>query len=162
MVLCTVPAIHRPVCADRCLTLQMFSAGIGIGLFFFGVAEPIQHYESCYADPFAGPGSECFGNRYSQLPDNDRSQWAMNLTYFHWGLHAWTCYSIVGICLGVMVYRKCALPAGSSRVALAAPQASFHTAMHMRLVLPMHGTGVSWPTRTTACRHKRLAPSRPL
>lgn len=87
----------------------MFSAGIGIGLFFFGVAEPIFHYEPCYGDPFAGAGSECFGNRYAQLTDNNRAQWAINTTFFHWGLHAWGCYSIVGICLGVMVYRKCAV-----------------------------------------------------
>eukprot|EP00892_Ulva_mutabilis_P009687 jgi/Ulvmu1/7090/UM033_0151.1 len=86
--------------------MMMFSAGIGIGLFFFGVAEPINHYEPCYADPFAGTGSECYGNRYAHLPDNERAQWAINLTFFHWGLHAWSCYSIVGICLGVMVYRK--------------------------------------------------------
>jgi hypothetical protein len=41
------------------------AAGIGIGLFFFGVAEPIQHYEPCYGPPFAGPEGECRGNRYA-------------------------------------------------------------------------------------------------
>eukprot|EP00892_Ulva_mutabilis_P009685 jgi/Ulvmu1/7089/UM033_0150.1 len=86
--------------------MMMFSAGIGIGLFFFGVAEPMQHYEPCYAEPFAGPGSECYGNRYAQLPDNERAQQAINLTGFHWGMHGWASYSIVGICLGVMVHRK--------------------------------------------------------
>jgi choline-glycine betaine transporter len=88
--------------------MMMFSAGIGIGLFFFGVAEPIFHYEPCAPSSFAGPGSECYGNRYSQLPADERAQWAMNLTYFHWGFHAWVAYCIVGLLLAAVVYRKCA------------------------------------------------------
>jgi choline-glycine betaine transporter len=99
--------------------MMMFSAGIGIGLFFFGVAEPLLHYEPCAFSQsiFAGPGSECFGNRYSQLPDDERAQWAMNLTYFHWGVHAWATYCIVGLLLGAVVYRKCASSALPVRTA---------------------------------------------
>ena len=45
--------------------MMMFSAGIGIGLFFFGVAEPVGHYEPCASSgDFAGVGSACHGNRY--------------------------------------------------------------------------------------------------
>jgi choline-glycine betaine transporter len=94
--------------------MMMFSAGVGIGLFFFGVAEPIYHYEPCASKgTFAGQGSACLadlgGNRYSQLPDDERAQWAMNLAFFHWGLHAWVTYCIVGLLLAAVVYRKCAL-----------------------------------------------------
>lgn len=89
----------------------MFSAGIGIGLFFFGVAEPVSHYEPCGANPPAGQGSQCYGNRYAQLQDDERAQWAINMSFFHWGIHAWASYCIVGLLLGIMVYRKCA-PSG--------------------------------------------------
>eukprot|EP00892_Ulva_mutabilis_P009681 jgi/Ulvmu1/7085/UM033_0146.1 len=86
--------------------MMMFSAGIGIGLFFFGVAEPIYHYEPCAADPPAGPGSACNGNRYSQLHADERAQWAMNLAFFHWGVHGWVAYCIVGLILATVVYRR--------------------------------------------------------
>jgi hypothetical protein len=39
-----------------------------------------------------------------------RAQWAMNLTFFHWGIHAWVTYCIVGLLLGAVVYRKCDPP----------------------------------------------------
>lgn len=92
--------------------MMMFSAGIGIGLFFFGVAEPIFHYEPCASfGVFSGENSECLGNRYSRLKDDERAQWAMNLAFFHWGVHAWVTYCIIGLLLGAVVYRKYVLPA---------------------------------------------------
>lgn len=90
--------------------MQMFSAGIGIGLFFFGVAEPVFHYEPCSAQPQAGPGSACYGNRYAQLHADERAQWAMNLAFFHWGIHGWVAYCIVGLILATVVYRRCGSP----------------------------------------------------
>eukprot|EP01023_Acetabularia_acetabulum_P042350 TRINITY_DN417_c1_g1_i1.p1 TRINITY_DN417_c1_g1~~TRINITY_DN417_c1_g1_i1.p1 ORF type:complete len:740 (+),score=151.80 TRINITY_DN417_c1_g1_i1:108-2327(+) len=86
--------------------MMLFAAGLGIGLFFFGVAEPVFHYEPCYTDPFAGPGSGCEGNRYAQLPDNERAQWAINLTYYHWGLYGWVVYIVVAVLLGYMTYKE--------------------------------------------------------
>ena len=68
-----------------------------------------RHYEPCFGDPFAGEGSGCFGNRYAQLTSDIRAQWAMNLTYFHWGVHAWVAYCVVGLLLAAVVYRKCVL-----------------------------------------------------
>src|SRR3546814_16419523 len=53
---------------------MLFSAGMGIGLLFFGVAEPIQHY----ALPPVGEGRTI-----------ESARQAMVLTFFHWGLHAW-------------------------------------------------------------------------
>lgn len=55
-----------------------------------------------------------------QEPDNVRAQWAMNLTFFHWGIHAWVTYCIVGLLLGAVVYRKCALPVPCCSLASAA------------------------------------------
>ncbi|ORL32988.1 transporter [Prescottella equi] len=73
---------------------MLFSAGMGIGLVFYGVAEPLSHYVN---PPEAGrvPGST----------DAAANQ-AMELTLFHWGLHAWSIYVVVGLGLAFMTYRK--------------------------------------------------------
>jgi glycine betaine transporter len=72
---------------------MMFSAGMGIGLMFFGVAEPISHLA---APPLglAKPGTEEAAAR------------AMEYTYFHWALHPWALYAIVGLALGYFCFRK--------------------------------------------------------
>lgn len=73
---------------------MLFACGIGVGLFYYGVSEPIWHYTSdnrYYADPYR--------------PDNLLAQDAMNLTLFHWGIHGWIVYSLIGLLLGIMVYR---------------------------------------------------------
>ena len=69
---------------------MLFSAGIGIGLLFFGVAEPIMHYVS---PPNGAPETVSAAKE------------AMNLTFFHWGLHAWAIYGIVGLALSYYGYR---------------------------------------------------------
>ena len=74
---------------------MLFACGVGVGLFFFGVAEPLWHY--------VGP------NRYTRdkyMPDNEVAQWAMNVTFFHWGIHGWIVYVIIGIILGFLTFRK--------------------------------------------------------
>lgn len=69
---------------------MLFSAGMGIGLMFFGVAEPIMHF----TDPPVGQ------------PDTiEAAREAMKLTFFHWGLHAWSIYAIVALILAFFAYR---------------------------------------------------------
>jgi choline/glycine/proline betaine transport protein len=70
---------------------MLFSAGMGIGLMFFGVAEPLQHY----ASPPTGEGGTVNAARQ-----------AMVLTFFHWGLHAWAIYAIVGLALAYFAFRR--------------------------------------------------------
>jgi choline/glycine/proline betaine transport protein len=70
---------------------MLFSAGMGIGLLFFGVAEPIQHY----ALPPVGEGRTLQSARQ-----------AMVLTFFHWGLHAWAIYIVVGLALAYFAFRR--------------------------------------------------------
>lgn len=70
---------------------MLFSAGMGIGLVFFGVAEPIQHY----ASPPIGEGQTV-----------DAARQAMTLTFFHWGLHAWAIYIVVGLSLAYFSFRR--------------------------------------------------------
>lgn len=84
----------EPEYSDSTWFMMLFACGIGTGLFFFGVAEPINHYTA--------------GNRYSAdptLPDNTLAQIAINLTLYHWGIHGWIVYSLVGLLLGLMAYR---------------------------------------------------------
>lgn len=70
---------------------MLFSAGMGIGLLFFGVAEPIQHY----AQPPVGEGRTI-----------ESARQAMVLTFFHWGLHAWAIYIVVGLALAYFAFRR--------------------------------------------------------
>lgn len=69
---------------------MLFCAGMGIGLMFFGVAEPVMHY---LAPPLGDPGTV------------EAAQEAMKLTFFHWGLHAWAIYAIVGLILAFFSFR---------------------------------------------------------
>ncbi|WP_309108562.1 BCCT family transporter, partial [Arthrobacter sp.] len=70
----------------------LFAAGMGIGLVFFGVAEPLNHFAS------PRPGVEG-----SPL---ELAQQAMTQTYLHWGLHAWAIYVVVGVSIAYAVHRK--------------------------------------------------------
>jgi choline/glycine/proline betaine transport protein len=73
---------------------MLFSAGMGIGLMFYGVAEPIAHFS---APP----------KRSDAQPETiDAAQNAIHLTYMHWGLHAWAIYVVVGLALAFAVHRK--------------------------------------------------------
>ena len=71
--------------------MMLFSAGMGIGLLFWSVAEPLYHY-----------------NNTSLLSGGDlqRSRNAMGLTIFHWGLHPWSLYALVGLSLAYFGFRR--------------------------------------------------------
>lgn len=69
---------------------MLFTAGMGIGLMFFGVAEPIMHY----VRPPQGEPETIMA-----------AQQAMRVTFFHWGLHAWAIYALVGLALAYFSFR---------------------------------------------------------
>ncbi|ATZ73418.1 choline transporter [Idiomarina sp. X4] len=69
---------------------MLFSAGYGIALLFFGVAEPVLHY----AEPPAG-AAETVGS----------AKQAMQIAYFHWGFHIWAIYGLVGLVLAYFSFR---------------------------------------------------------
>ena len=86
----------KPEFSDASYFTMLFAAGIGVGFFYFGVAEPVFHYE---------PGEH--GNRYwGRVSDNQRAQDAINVTLFHWGIHGWIVYVVVGLALAVVSHRK--------------------------------------------------------
>lgn len=70
---------------------MLFAAGMGIGLMYFAVAEPIQHY---IAPPEVEPGSFAAARE------------AMVITFTHWGVHAWAIYAVVGLSLAYFAHRK--------------------------------------------------------
>jgi choline/carnitine/betaine transport len=72
---------------------MMFSAGMGIGLMFYGVAEPLSHLVT------PPPGTGAPGNP-------EAMQTAMATTLFHWTLHPWAIYAVVGLAIAYGVYRK--------------------------------------------------------
>ncbi|MCA1769305.1 MAG: BCCT family transporter [Halomonas sp.] len=88
---------------------MLFAAGMGIGLMFYGVAEPLGHYGTAMGGISVGE-------------DGIRTDWAplgaaagdqagaidlsMAATIFHWGLHPWGAYAIVGLSLAIFSYNK--------------------------------------------------------
>ena len=72
---------------------MMFSAGMGIGLMFYGAAEPLAHFVT------PPPGTGAAGNESAVRT-------AMATTLFHWGLHPWAIYAIVGVSIAYGVFRK--------------------------------------------------------
>ncbi len=81
----------RPEFSTPSWFAMLFSAGMGIGLLFFGVAEPIEHYLNPPAGRPASLGS---------------AREAMGLTFFHWGLHPWAVYALIGLAFAYFSFRK--------------------------------------------------------
>ncbi|MCG6942457.1 MAG: BCCT family transporter [Thiohalocapsa sp.] len=74
---------------------MLLSAGMGIGLMFWSVGEPMFHYQS---------PSPMFGNIAPNTPE--AAQAAMGVTYFHWGIHPWAIYAIVGLGLAFFAFNR--------------------------------------------------------
>ncbi|MFK3775676.1 BCCT family transporter [Pseudomonas sp. NPDC089406] len=82
---------ERPEFSFPAWIAMLFSAGMGVGLIFWSVAEPVLHYAS---NPFT-PG----------LSDASAAM-AMRLTLFHWGLHPWAIFTVIGLGLAYFAYRE--------------------------------------------------------
>ncbi|MDM5157305.1 BCCT family transporter [Bacillus sp. DX1.1] len=70
---------------------MLFSAGMGIGLVFWGVAEPLNHL---YTPPFGESTTE------------ESARLALRFSFFHWGLHPWGLYALVALCIAYFTFRK--------------------------------------------------------
>jgi glycine betaine transporter len=83
----------RPEFRTASWVAMMFSAGMGIGLMFYGVAEPISHL----AAPPMGQ---------AEAGSAEAAKLAMTYSYFHWALHPWALYAIVGLSLAYFCFRR--------------------------------------------------------
>ena len=71
---------------------MLFGAGMGIGLVFYGVAEPMYHY-----------GTPPFG---AEPQSAQAAQDAMRASFFHWCLHPWASFAVIALCMGYFQFRK--------------------------------------------------------
>ena len=72
---------------------MMFATGMGIGLMFWGVAEPLTHLNA----PPLGEG---------EAGSPEAAESSMQYTFFHWGFHPWAMYAVIGLAIGYFAYRK--------------------------------------------------------
>ncbi|MEW4286841.1 glycine betaine uptake BCCT transporter [Rossellomorea marisflavi] len=81
----------RPEYSRSTWFAMLFSAGMGIGLVFWGAAEPLSHYMT---PPLAEGGTD------------QAIKESLRYTFFHWGIHAWGIYAIVALALAYFNFRK--------------------------------------------------------
>ena len=74
---------------------MLFAAGMGIGLMFWGVAEPVAYYTGWYETPL---------NVIANTPE--AAKLALGATMFHWGLHPWAIYGVVALSLAFFAFNK--------------------------------------------------------
>lgn len=85
------PADSTPEYGTLSWFAMLFTAGMGIGLVYYAVSEPVSYLQ----EPPVGPGGT-----------PEAAQNAMFLTFFHWGLHPWAIYIVLGLALGYFAFRK--------------------------------------------------------
>ncbi|MBT3790532.1 MAG: BCCT family transporter [Alphaproteobacteria bacterium] len=84
---------------------MLFAAGMGIGLMFFGVSEPISHYGSSVAATAGSPESWAPLMGAAGNPA-EAAKLGMAATIYHWGLHPWAMYAVVALALAFFPYNK--------------------------------------------------------
>ena len=83
---------------------MLFSAGVGIGLLFFGIAEPMFYFDN--TQPWGYPNNPFADLAQVTAMNETRAAYAMRVTYFHWGFHGWAVYVMIGLCLAYFGFRK--------------------------------------------------------
>ena len=83
---------------------MLFSAGVGIGLLFFSIAEPMFYFDNTAS--WGYPNNPFADQAGTDAMDGDRAVLAMRVTYFHWGFHGWAVYVMVGLSLAYFGFRK--------------------------------------------------------
>ena len=84
----------RPEFSNFSWFSMLFGAGIGIGILFWSIAEPIYHFQS---NPLISE---------AQQLTVEAAQVAMRISIFHWGLHGWALFAVFGLILAYFSYRK--------------------------------------------------------
>jgi len=94
----------RPEFSNFSWFAMLFSAGVGIGLLFFGIAEPMFYFDN--TQPWGYPNNPFADHAMVTEMNVDRAKLAMRVTYFHWGFHGWAVYVMIGLCLAYFGFRK--------------------------------------------------------
>ncbi len=94
----------RPEFSNFSWFAMLFSAGVGIGILFFGVAEPIFYFDN--SGGFGYPNNPHADAAGVTDMNTQRAVYAMRVTYFHWGFHGWAIYVMIGLCLAYFGFRK--------------------------------------------------------
>lgn len=94
----------RPEFSNFSWFAMLFSAGVGIGILFFGIAEPMFYFDNTAGwgypnNPFADQAGATALNEH-------RAVAAMRVTFFHWGFHGWAVYVIIGLSLAYFGFRR--------------------------------------------------------
>lgn len=84
---------EKPEFSTSSWIAMMFSVGMGIGLMFWGVAEPITHFSS-------------LSQELAQPHSREAAKQAMGYAYFHWAFHPWAIYAVVGLAIAYFSFRK--------------------------------------------------------
>ena len=84
---------------------MLFAAGMGIGLMFYGVGEPLGHFSTSIAADAGTAESWAPLAGAAEDPEAARNL-AMAATIYHWGLHPWAMYAVVALALGLFSYNK--------------------------------------------------------
>ena len=85
----------KPDFSTKSWLAMLFSAGIGIGLMFWGAAEPLAYHTNWFGTPL---GVEAGSAESARL--------ALSATMFHWGLNAWSIYAVLGLALAYFTFSK--------------------------------------------------------
>ncbi len=94
----------RPEFSNFSWFAMLFSAGVGIGLLFFGIAEPMFYFDN--TQPWGYPNNPFADLEQVGAMNEQRAVLAMRVTYFHWGFHGWAVYVMIGLCLAYFGFRK--------------------------------------------------------
>ncbi|MFS0824784.1 BCCT family transporter [Bacillus sp. 1P02SD] len=81
----------QPAYGTKTWLAMLFSTGMGVGLVFWSIAEPVMHYMN---NPFTEPGSD------------ESAEFALQNTFFHWGIHPWAIFGLVGLGMAYFQFRK--------------------------------------------------------
>eukprot|EP00961_Rhodomonas_salina_P298693 3938301-Rhodomonas_salina.1 len=90
---------EKPEFTDATWFSMLFACGVGIGLYFFGVSEPMYYYRS---PEWIGPMGLV---KPGWQNDDQLAQQGMFITFYHWGLHAWIVYVLIAVLLGIVCFR---------------------------------------------------------
>ncbi|ABA80696.1 BCCT family transporter [Rhodobacter sphaeroides] len=87
---------------------MLFAAGMGIGLMFYGVSEPLGNYTAAFTGPVFENGVRTDWSPLNGAPGDTEAarRLAMAATIFHWALHPWAIYAVVALSLALFAYNK--------------------------------------------------------